>query len=67
MEFMSVQDRRKYDRNFKRNAVRLTEESCRTVVDVAANLGIAQIFLIDREKNNEEREALPYMGKAVRY
>jgi hypothetical protein len=34
---------------------------------VAANLGIAQIFLIDREKNNEEREALPYMGKAVRY
>jgi len=64
---MSVQDRRKYDRNFKRNAVRLTEESCRTVVDVAANLGIAQIFLIDREKNNEEREALPYMGKAVRY
>jgi transposase-like protein len=36
---MSVQQRRKYDLDFKRNAVQLTEEPGRTVTDVAENLG----------------------------
>jgi len=35
---MSVQQRRKYDPEFKRNAVQLTEEPGRTVAGVAENL-----------------------------
>ena len=42
---MSVQQRRKYDKDFKRNAVRLTEEAGRTVLEVAENLGIAADLL----------------------
>lgn len=42
---MSVQQRRKYDPDFKRNAVRLSEELGRTVVEVAENLGIAKDLL----------------------
>ena len=41
---MSVQ-RRKYDSDFKRNAVSLTEEPGRTVKEVAENLGIAKDLL----------------------
>jgi transposase-like protein len=37
---MSVQNRRKYDSDFKRNAVLLSEEPGRTVPEVAENLGI---------------------------
>jgi len=42
---MSVQQRRKYDSDFKRNAVQLTEEPGRTVADVAENLGIGKDLL----------------------
>ncbi|MBU3947478.1 MAG: hypothetical protein KJ826_04570 [Proteobacteria bacterium] len=35
---MSEQQRRKYDWDFKRNAVRLSEEPSRTVANVAENL-----------------------------
>jgi len=41
---MSVQGRRKYDPEFKRNAVRLSEESGRTVPEVAENLGVGSAF-----------------------
>ena len=37
---MSVQRRRKYDPEFKKNAVLLTEEPDRSVRDVAEKLGI---------------------------
>ena len=37
---MSVQRRRKYDSEFKKNAVLLTEEVDRSVRDVAEKLGI---------------------------
>lgn len=37
---MSVQNKRKYDPDFKRNAVLLSEEPGRTVPEVAENLGI---------------------------
>ena len=37
---MSVQARRKYDTDFKRNAVLLSEKTGRTVSDVAWNLGV---------------------------
>ena len=39
---MSVQERKKYDPDFKRNAVQLTEEPSRTVSAVAENLEIRQ-------------------------
>ncbi len=42
---MSVQQRRKYDPDFKRNAVQLTEEPGRTVSGVAENLGISKDLL----------------------
>ncbi len=41
---MSVQ-RRKYDPDFERNAVPLTEEPGRTVIEVAENLGISKALL----------------------
>ena len=37
--------RRKYDRDFKRNAVLLCSESGRTVAEVAENLGISKDLL----------------------
>ena len=42
---MSVQQRRKYDPDFKRNAVQLAEEPGRTVAGVAENLGISKDLL----------------------
>lgn len=42
---MSVQNRRKYDSDFKRNAVLLCEEPGRTVSEVAENLGIRSDLL----------------------
>jgi transposase len=42
---MSVQQRRKYDPDFKRNAVQLTEEPGRTVAGVSENLGISKDLL----------------------
>jgi transposase-like protein len=39
---MSVQERRKYDPDFKHNAVQLTKEPGRTVATVAENLGIGK-------------------------
>ena len=36
---MSVQQKRKYDSEFKRNAVLLSEESGRTIPEVAVSLG----------------------------
>jgi len=42
---MSVQQRRKYDSEFKRNAVLLTEEPGRTIPEVADSLGIKSDLL----------------------
>jgi transposase len=39
---MSVQECRKYDPDFKRNAVQLTKELGRMVAAVAENLGIGK-------------------------
>ncbi len=42
---MNIKRRRKYDRDFKRNAVLLCAEPGRTVADVAQNLGLAKDLL----------------------
>jgi len=39
---MNIKRRRKYDRDFKRNAVLLCAEPDRTVAEVAQNLGISK-------------------------
>ncbi len=43
--------RRKYGRNFNRNAVLLCSEPDRTVAKVAENLGIAKDLLYDDAEN----------------
>lgn len=61
---MSVQ-RRKYDSDFKRNAVRLTEEPGHTVKEVAENLGIAKALLFRwrREHRSKDEGTLSGRGK----
>jgi len=62
---MSVQNRRKYDPEFKRNAVRLTEEPGRTIQEVAENLGINSdlIYRWRRQQLDNGELAFPGHGK----
>ena len=60
---MSVQQRRKYDSDFKRNAVRLTEEPSRTVSGVADNLGIGKDLLYRWRREFRAKEELAFPGK----
>ena len=62
---MSVQQRRKYDSEFKKNAVLLTEEPGRTVPDVADSLGITSdlIYRWRREFRKNGEIAFPGYGK----
>lgn len=59
---MSVQQRRKYDSDFKRNAVRLLEEPGRTVSEVAESLGISKDILYRWRKEYAAREVLAFPG-----
>jgi transposase len=59
---MSVQQRRKYDPDFKRNAVRLTEEPGRKVADVAENLGISKDLLYRWRKGQRFNKELAFPG-----
>ena len=49
---MGKQKRRQYDADFKRNAVALSNEPERTVIEVAANLGI-EVNLLYRWRKQE--------------
>ena len=62
---MSVQQRRKYDSDFKRNAVVLTEEPGRTIGSVAENLGISKDLLYRwrRELRAKDEIAFPGNGR----
>jgi len=62
---MSVQNRRKYDPDFKRNAVLLSEEPGRTVPEVAENLGINSdlIYRWRRQMRESGELAFPGHGK----
>ena len=64
---MSVQQRRKYDPDFKRNAVQLTEEPGRTVADVAEKLGISKDILYRwrRSQSINKEFAFPGNGREV--
>ena len=58
---MSVQ-RRKYDPDFKRNAVRLSDEPSRTVIEVADNLGISKHLLYKWRREFRLKEELAFPG-----
>ena len=59
---MSVQQRRKYDPDFKRNSVQLTEEPGRTVTDVAENLGISKDLLYRWRRAQRVNKDLAFPG-----
>jgi transposase len=59
---MSVQQRRKYDPDFKRNAVQLTEEPGRTVAGVAENLGISKDLLYRWRRAQRFNKELAFPG-----
>lgn len=63
---MSNLPRRKYDRDFKRNAVLLSGESGRSVPEVAENLGIRQDLLYRWRReyvNSNGRPVFPGNGR----
>ena len=59
---MSVQQRRKYDPEFKRNAVLLTEEPDRTVREVANSLGISADLLYQWRKRYRKQGEIAFPG-----
>jgi transposase len=54
---------RRYDKDFKRNAVKLSEEPGRTVVEVARNLGITEKILYKWRKKERLRGKVAFPGK----
>ena len=58
---MNVQ-RRKYDPDFKRNAVRLSEEPGRTATEVAESLNITKDLLYRWRREHRAREGLAFPG-----
>lgn len=60
---MSVQQKKKYDAEFKRKAVRLSNEPGKTVIEVAEGLGIARNLLYRWRRENRLREGLAFSGK----
>ena len=60
---MSVQQRRQYDPEFKRNAVLLTEEPDRSVRDVAENLGIAVDLLYQWRRQFRDKGEIAFPGQ----
>jgi transposase len=59
---MSVQRRRKYDPEFKKNAVLLTEEPDRSVRDVAEKLGIQPELIYRWRRQKRDRGELAFPG-----
>jgi transposase len=59
---MSVQRRRKYDPEFKKNAVLFTEEPDRTVRDVAENLRIHPELIYRWRRKMRDRGELAFPG-----
>ena len=59
---MSVQQRRKYDSDFKRNAVVLTDEPGRTISTVADNLGISKDLLYRWRRELRAKDDIAFPG-----
>jgi transposase-like protein len=61
---MSVQ-RRRYDPDFKRNAVQLTDDPSRSVKDVADNLGITKDLLYKWRREFRAKDELAFSGNGL--
>lgn len=59
---MTRLERRRYDAEFKRNAIRLTEEPGRKVVEVARDLGITDKLLYRWRADKRLRGELAFPG-----
>ena len=59
---MSVQQRRKYDSDFKRSAVLLSEEPGRSVAEVAENLGVGKDLIYRWRRQMRERGEIAFPG-----
>jgi len=59
---MSVQSRRKYDPDFKRNAVLLSEEPGRTVPEVAESLGVSSTLIYRWRQQMRDRGEIAFPG-----
>ena len=57
--------RKKYDTEFKRNAVLLTREEGRTVKDVAENLGLSADLLYQWRKRMSDLGEIAFPGNGV--
>lgn len=58
-------ERRKYDPDFKRNAVRLSEEPGRTATEVAEHLGITKDLLYRWRREHRGREGHAFLGYGI--
>ncbi len=62
---MSSRKRRKYDADFKRNAVNLSNDPTRSVTEVAANLGIDVQLLYKWRKQQSLQGEIAFPGNGV--
>lgn len=62
---MGIQNRRKYDSDFKRNAVLLANEPGRSVSEVAEKLGINGDLIYQWRKALNKKRILAFPGKGV--
>jgi len=62
---MGIQNRRKYDSDFKRNAVQLANEPGRSVSEVAEKLGINSDLIYQWRKSLKKKGGLAFPGKGI--
>ena len=62
---MGIQSRRKYDSDFKRNAVLLAKEPGRSVSEVAEKLGINADLIYQWIKALEKKGGLAFSGSGI--
>ena len=56
-------ERRRFDREFKREAVRLSSEEGRKITEVAKNLGVHENLLYKWKRTAEEKQEAAFPGK----
>jgi len=62
---MGIQNRRKYDSDFKKNAVLLSNEPGRSVSEVAEKLGINGDLIYQWKKALKKKGVLAFPGKGI--
>jgi len=62
---MSEQRRRRYDAEFKKNAIALSEEPGRSISEVEQSLGISQGLIYKWKKQLDNQGSLAFPGKGI--